>query len=215
MSIPLLASFHRRLKFNRHFKPLLFALISTAILFLIWDEIFTRQGIWGFNDRYITGFKIGALPVEEILFFFCIPFACVFTYYSLGKIKRSAFGIKGINLIYAFLGVLFIVSTFAFPAQRYTQITFLITGTTLLLSNLALSKEQQSRFLVSYLILLIPFFITNGVLTGSWIPEEVVWYNDSEHLGIRVGTVPINDMAYMLALLLMNVSLFEWFRSRG
>ncbi|MDO7698288.1 MAG: lycopene cyclase domain-containing protein [Schleiferiaceae bacterium] len=56
--------------------------------------------------------------------------------------------------------------------------------------------------------MLIPFFITNGVLTGSFIADEVVWYNDAENLGIRLFTIPIEDVSYAFSLLLFNLLIY-------
>ena len=50
--------------------------------------------------------------------------------------------------------------------------------------------------------MLVPFAIVNGVLTGSFIPGEVVWYNDSQNLGIRIATIPIEDFAYAFSMIL-------------
>jgi lycopene cyclase domain-containing protein len=53
--------------------------------------------------------------------------------------------------------------------------------------------------------MLIPFFIVNGILTGSFIENEVVWYNDFENLGIRLFTIPIEDTVYAFTLILLNL----------
>ena len=74
--------------------------------------------------------------------------------------------------------------------------------------------EALNIFFPVFLILLLPFFIVNGFLTGSWIHEQVVWYNDAENLGIRMGTVPIEDSIYALTMLLTIYILMEKFREK-
>jgi lycopene cyclase domain-containing protein len=70
------------------------------------------------------------------------------------------------------------------------------------------------RFIFAYLIHLIPLMICNGILTGGLTEEPVVIYNNAENLGIRIWTVPIEDLIYSMILLLMNISFFEWLRSK-
>jgi lycopene cyclase domain-containing protein len=73
----------------------------------------------------------------------------------------------------------------------------------------------MGRFYFAYAILLVPFFIINGLLTGSFIEEEVVWYNPDHILGIRIGTVPFEDLFYGLLLILMNIAIMEWLEERA
>ncbi|MFB1020197.1 MAG: lycopene cyclase domain-containing protein, partial [Flavobacteriales bacterium] len=52
-------------------------LISTsivAVVFLIWDALFTMAGIWGFNENYCLGLSILMMPLEEWLFCVVVPF---------------------------------------------------------------------------------------------------------------------------------------------
>ena len=67
---------------------------------------------------------------------------------------------------------------------------------------------RADAFLVSYLISLIPFFAVNGLLTS--IP--VVIYNDAENLGVRLGTIPFEDVFYGMLLMLGNIGIMEWSR---
>ncbi|MFW5709998.1 MAG: lycopene cyclase domain-containing protein, partial [Bacteroidota bacterium] len=58
-------------------------------------------------------------------------------------------------------------------------------------------------------IVLFPFLVVNGLLTGSWIQQEVVWYNNQENLGIRLFTIPVEDFVYGMELILLNVFIYE------
>ena len=54
-----------------------------------------------------------------------------------------------------------------------------------------------------------PFFLVNGILTGSGLPEPIVWYNDAENFGLRLGTIPVEDAIYNLGMLLTVVFVGE------
>src|SRR5688572_187164 len=77
---PFLFSFYSKANFSKKWKYLWVAILIPGTIFIIWDEWFTQLGVWGFNQKYLSGLYIGSLPLEEILFFICIPYACVFTY---------------------------------------------------------------------------------------------------------------------------------------
>jgi lycopene cyclase domain-containing protein len=54
--------------------------------------------------------------------------------------------------------------------------------------------------------------IVNGILTGTGLEEEVVWYNQAAILGIRILTMPVEDTFYGMFLILFVLSLFEAFQ---
>lgn len=212
--IPFLFSFYPSADFSKQWRSVLPAMLITAIIFILWDEWFTRMGIWGFNSKYLSGIYVFNLPLEEVLFFFCIPYACVFTYYALNYLIHKdhfAFIHRWITLV---LIIVLLVAGSINLHRWYTGVTFVLTAIFLLLIFLWSKPEYMGRFYLSFLVILIPFFIVNGVLTGYFIDEPVVWYNDAENLGIRIGTIPVEDIVYALLLMLMNVSIADWLERR-
>ena len=73
------------------------------------------------------------------------------------------------------------------------------------------NPKLLQHFLLTFLVMLIPFFIVNGILTGSFIDDQVVLYNNAENLGIRMGTIPVEDSVYAYTLILCNLFLTELF----
>lgn len=210
---PFLFSFHPKLQFYKKWKYIWPALIIPAVLFIVWDMVFTKIGIWGFNERYLTGIYFFNLPIEEVLFFICIPYACSFTYESVNLISgRQRISSKTSRVISDVISFLLIVLGVIFYSKWYTSVTFLACGLFILLLSRVLKADYFGRFYFSFLFILIPFFIVNGVLTGTGIEEQVVWYNDTENLGIRMGTIPVEDTFYGMLLILMNISLYEYFQ---
>lgn len=205
ISIPLLASFYPKARFISSWRRIVPAIFIPMLLFILWDVWFTHIGVWGFNQQYLTGLYFLLLPVEEWLFFICIPYACLFTYFAFKHFIKmpNARGWEGYSL-----GVISMITGIIFYENAYTSATFIGLGGVLI--YIGWSKwPYLLQFLVSFLIILVPFFLLNGILTGSWMSEPVVWYNDQENLGIRIGTIPLEDAFYGMFLLLFNTLIWE------
>jgi len=209
VSIPLSQSFERRVYFFRYWKSLFPAIFITGTFFIAWDIIFTRLGVWGFNPRYLLGVEIVNLPLGEWLFFISIPYACVFTYEALNYyLERDYLGPYAWNITIALVLLLVVISVIN-TDRYYTFYTGLMLSIFLLLHLLVFKADYLGRFYLSYLVIMIPFFIVNGLLTGSWIDEQIVWYDNSENLGIRMFTIPVEDAFYGMFLILMNITIYE------
>ena len=212
ISIPFVYSFEKRMRFIQYWKAVFAGIFLVAVFFIIWDIIFTYQGVWGFNPQYYLGFTIFKLPIEEILFFICIPYASLFIHYSLEYFfKNALITERATKLItYLLLTIAIVVVIYAFP-KKYTTVNFSVF-IALLLYSLISKNNLLSRFYISFVIILIPFFITNGILTGSFIENEVVWYNNNENLGIRMFTIPVEDSVYAFNMLFVALILIEKFK---
>jgi lycopene cyclase domain-containing protein len=212
--VPFICSFHPKLMFWKNVKAFLPANIITTILFLAWDVWFTEKGVWGFNPDYVTGWFIWGLPIEEILFFICIPYACLFSYHCFGVWKElglRSYATKTISIVL----VLFVAVLLCFYYNRmYPLINFSVF--VLLISYLAFIKKPSwlGQFYFTYLIMIIPFLIVNGILTGTGLDAPIVWYNSAEIMGIRIRTIPFEDVFYGISLIGLNIFLYEYFLTK-
>jgi lycopene cyclase domain-containing protein len=209
-----LASFQKKAPFYKKWKYAIPALVVTAIVFIVWDELYTHEGIWGFNPKYNHGVYVGSLPVEEILFFICIPYASVFTYFALNHLVEKDHLFPHQELISSVLIIVLLISGIYNIDKLYTGVTFVALALLMAFQMLKLRPRYMGRFYFAFAVLLLPFFIVNGLLTGSFIDEEVVWYNPQHMLGMRIGTVPLEDIFYGLLLILMNIVIMEWLEDR-
>ena len=209
--IPLVYSFHPRIRFYTKFKAFIPALCVSAAVYLSWDVLFTMRGFWGFNPRYLFGLDFLELPIEEWMFFICIPYACVFTHYTLTRLyPRFCLGKKVARYVHWFLVGLLTITLLTHTDKAYTFYNGLCSLAVLLLA-IFIMPEVLRQFYLTFLVMLIPFFFVNGILTGSLIEEEVVWYNNAENLGYRLFTIPVEDIFYAFGLILLNVLLTEVF----
>ena len=207
--VPFLFSFHPRLRFDRTWFALWPALLAMMLIFIPWDSWFTHLGIWGFNEGHLSGITIFGLPLEESLFFICIPYACLFTYHCFRALGvKDYFGPWAGRITWFLVPALLLVIVF-FPGKAYTTSAFGALALWLLLLQLWLKPVWLGRAYFAYLILLLPFMIVNGILTGSMLEEAVVWYNDAENLGVRIGTIPVEDVFYGLLMVLVPITFYE------
>jgi lycopene cyclase domain-containing protein len=209
--VPFLFSFHPKLQFYKTWQAFFPAVFITGIVFILWDIYFTSLGVWGFNSEYVCGIFIGNLPLEEILFFFCIPYACVFTFHCLDLLIGRGMGPRSEAVFTPLLLTALVLAGLAGREQIYTMVTFFSLAFLLLIAKYLFHVSWLGKFYLIYAVLLIPFLIVNGLLTGTALNEPVVWYNENEISGFRILTIPVEDVFYGMALVLMNVIIWRKF----
>lgn len=208
--LPLLLSFDKKVAFYKKWHALFPAIAIMAAFFILWDHFFTLAGVWGFNALYVSGFYIASLPVEEILFFFTVPYACIFIYECLKayfpNLTQHPWLHTGVPL--ALLGSTLILLFFNF--------TYLYSGAVavvlIFMAGLkSVRNTQLLRFFIpTFFISIIPMLVVNGLLTA----KPVVFYDPNNFSSVRLGTIPLEDFFYNLAMLLMTTVLYENFLKR-
>ena len=207
--IPLFFITDKNLGFYKKLKPVIISILIVASIFILWDIIFTKRGVWGFNSQYHIPFKPFGLPIEEWLFFLIIPYSSIFLHetaiYLFPKVKLSRASVIVISTLLILSSCLIMITNFD---KAYTTVNCMVL-IAIVLIVLLFDKELLKQFYLSFLVILVPFIIVNGILTGSFIPEEVVWYNPSEILGICIFTIPIEDFGFAFSLILSNLLLIK------
>ena len=209
VSVPLLYSFHPKMKFIRWWKSILLAITLTAIPFIIWDIIFTKNAVWGFNPAYHVPVKIFSLPIEEWLFFWTIPFASIFTHYSLRyyapNFKLSKTTTKTIAFLLIITAIVLAVSNYS---RAYTFVNYIFFAL-ILIFGLKYNLKDLQTFFPSFVIILFPFLAVNGILTGSFGFDTIVWYDNTENLTTRIFNIPVEDFAYAFTMLFNSIIIIE------
>ncbi|MGI9526045.1 MAG: lycopene cyclase domain-containing protein [Weeksellaceae bacterium] len=209
-SIPFAYSFERkRMHFIQYWKSYFTAIALVGLVFILWDIYFTYIGVWGFNDDYLVGWRILKLPIEEWMFFFLIPYASNFIHYALLYFfPKPALKDKTAHRLATLLFIVTVAIAIGNYDKAYTLASFGLFAL-LMLIQLKFKFKVFNRYVLSFVVILIPFIIVNSWLTGSFTSEPVVWYHNAENLGIRVGTIPIEDFFYCFTMLYPTVLIFD------
>jgi lycopene cyclase domain-containing protein len=227
LALPFLLSFDKKIAFHREWKYFFPVNFAVGAFFIAWDVLFARAGIWAFNPNYLLGPKLLGLPIEEWLFFICIPYACVFTYFALralvkrNPLKNAATALNSVGIVICFLLVLI------FRNQWYIAVTSSLTFFGLLWMA-KYYKPWSADLWLAFFVLLFPFILSNGVLTGidfqsypllhsdaSIIRDQIVWYHPGHNTGWRIFSMPADDLVYGFLLIGMHVAGIEGLKMRA
>ena len=205
---PLALSFDKKVAFYKKWEYVFPTMIFPAILYIAWDIIFTAKGVWSFNEQYITGIKLYNLPIEEVLFFFIVPYCCLFIYECIDCYFPQLKSNSSLDLSFKFGAIVLLIAGIVFYKKYYTSCAFIFTAigiAIIYMSKTYFKNFNATVFLIVYCLILIPFLIVNGFLTAL----PVVFYNNEENLGLRIYTIPFEDIFYGMLLVLMNIVIFQ------
>lgn len=215
LAIPLLFSFSGKAPFFRKWKYLSISTLVAGIIFFAWDWVFTTIGIWEFNADRLVGWYIFGVPLEEALYYICIPYAGVFVYHTLTHAIARDYIYFHHELISSALSVLFMVMGIYHMDKAFTGTVFIGSGIFLAFQMIVLKPRYMSRFYFAtpfILLLLVPHAL---LITGQFSIQLPVWHDINETLGVRIGTAPVEVLIFGWFLILVNVTLYEWLKKRA
>jgi len=203
---PLIAKiFHVKLLLPRFLTTVL-AITISAVPFLLFDNQVTGY-FWTFNSKYILGLHLGNLPIEEILFFFTVPFSCLFLWVNW-KQKFKQKNNKIYSLIPYILLTLSLLGTlyFLYFGKYYTASVFCMVILVILIDIYLKVKLLAHGFFLVYLCVINIFtLVFNFYLTA----RPIVLYDARYKIELMVFTIPIEDFIFGLALITLVSILYE------
>lgn len=215
LAFPLAFARSIRFGFGRAWPRALLAVGLSALPFAAWDIAFARAGVWDFNPAYVLGPAFLGLPIEEWLFFLCIPFACLFIYRQFAG-APAASGPAGLPsgirprpgrafvLGFAALSLAFAALSLSHAGRAYTLCVGLCAAAAA--AALAWARPRYARpFLLGLAVQYLPFLLVNGLLTAL----PVVLYRADAILGPRLFRIPVEDAAYAFAMFASAVAWYE------
>lgn len=207
ISIPFLLSFDKKLQFYKQWKYLIPSIVAIALFYIVGDIYFTKIGVWGFNRTHLSNIFLFKLPIEEWLFFLAIPYASIFLHDVLHayfpSFQLPIYVSRRLSIFFFLMALVTLLLNLDKAYTVYILSIFIIIITVSYFDK----SDTISRFYCTFLIILIPFVLVNGVLTGAFTAEPVVWYDHSENLNLRFITIPIEDFIYGFTMLLGAIML--------
>jgi carotenoid phi-ring synthase / carotenoid chi-ring synthase len=203
---PLLLAFWRRAYFVDRLGPALWACVIAAAPFVVWDVLVTGRH-WWFDPRYTLGVHLFGLPVEELSFFVTVPFACLFMWEQVlaGHDARPR---AWLRLTHALSWTMLLpASIAAVMGLEYTALVLASWACAAALDHaLGTMLLRTPRFWAFLGIVASLTLVFNGYLTA----RPVVHYDPTYQLDLRVGTIPIEDFVFGIALVTTVLIVFSW-----
>ena len=107
-----------------------------------------------------------------------------------------------------------IISLCSYPILFHSEALYSNTTAILLILTFLtflLKVKWLLSFYRTFAIILLPFFLINGILTGWLLEAPIVNYNNAENLGLRLNTIPVEDVFYGMLLLIISTTIYEFF----
>ncbi len=183
------------------------AALIAAIPFLIWD-VAVADTHWFFSPERTLGWRPGGLPIEEWLFFLAVPYALIFSWEMFlgGPKSRRSRTIGAVALGFGLCALALGVWQLA-EGRGYTGLTGIALGLVAVYDARFGGQVAMRRNFVGLVAIVV---LTTVIFDSYLTARPVVTYDDAYNLGVRVGTVPVEDFGYGLASAWLASSIYAW-----
>lgn len=190
----LVLTFSKESRATGNWKFILPAALISAALFAACSAVMAQTGLLSFNEVYITGLQIGPLPLEEWLFCLLMPFTTLNIYAYLNvEFPNNSLNKFSLALSNLLLGILVAILFFTYKTGNfYTLGIYVFLFGMLFYVEYVNQLRFMYRFYRLYLLVLLTLFPAYALVT----------------------TLP-QIYSYFMGLLLLNVYLFELFKSKA
>lgn len=189
------------------------ALVAVGASFIC--VLLVNRGVVWFQQDFVLPWLCFGMPLEAYFYCFILPLLgvvvalCYDHYHPTGSGGEQASWRNALQLA-AMLGIYGIVNF----ERVYSLIAFAGCGLALLLVFLLRNCNPNfnvNRFLRQYAFCLLPFFLVHGLLT--YLP--VLQTDESETVGFRLLSIPIEDVFLGMAVVLPIVWSYNFFQYPG
>ena len=131
------------------------------------------------------------------------------TYYCLDKFYNLAWKPKTEDIFCIVFSIVLLILGLIFLNRLYTSVTFISTAIVSLILKFVFRIDWFGKAVSVYAILLVPFLIVNGILTGTGLEEPVVRYDNTQNLHFRLFTIPVEDVFYGFEMFVLNLMIYS------
>jgi len=173
------------------------AILGAALPFFLFDLLVTGY-FWTFNSSYTLGLNLVKVPVEELLFFLTVGFACLFTYAHL----KTYFDKQTLTLPLNWFSIMLVIVS-VYLVHKQWWYSLVVIAPLLLLVRTKLIKEVA--FLYQMAFVLLATLIFNWYLTA----RPIVLYNSVVRSGVQIGPIPLEDFFFGVCYISLVVYFYE------
>jgi lycopene cyclase domain-containing protein len=176
----------------------------SAIPFVFWDALVTNIH-WSFSENYILGIKFWGLPLEEIMFFISVPFACIFLWEMIIQNSQDRFSYNKFYFFSVSASFFFLSFLLFYFGKIYSGLVFLSLLVMGIIDFFGSKIAFRRHFHIFSGFVLLAIIIFNGYLTA----RPVVLYSSKYITNLRFFTIPLEDIGYGFSLIYLAIAVYE------